>query len=157
MAEDNRADNVLPTQWKPGQSGNPKGKPPGAISKKTILRQVLDLEVDSDSELIAKLKARFPELFNDKRQKYTLETLATLRYVLRAITAEKPDRLLIDILDRVHGRPIQSFNLMSDANNNEDVTADEARERLAEIRRRRQSFEEARPVTDAEYDQPEDV
>lgn len=157
MPKDDRAENIIPYQWEPGQSGNPKGKPKGAISKKTILRQVLDLEVDSESELITKLKARFPELFQDRNQKYTLETLISLRYVLRALTAERPDALLMDILDRMHGRPLQSLNLMTNADQGEEYTADEARERLEAIRRKRQEFENARiHVTDDADNEPGD-
>lgn len=40
-------------QWKPGQSGNPKGRPKGRKSNATILREILDkrLEVPVDGRI----------------------------------------------------------------------------------------------------------
>lgn len=146
---------IEPFKWQPGQSGNKAGKPVGAVSRKTILRQILDLEVDSDSAVIDKLRARFPELFTDKKQRYTLEFLITLRHVLRAITTEKPDRAIIDILDRVHGRPLQSFNLMSNADLEDDAaTSDQIREQIADLQQRRRRFEDARNYVSDTEDEP---
>ena len=38
------------TKFKPGQSGNPKGRPPGTISLTTMIKQELDKCPDSDNK-----------------------------------------------------------------------------------------------------------
>lgn len=42
-----REDNLRPIPWKPGQSGNPKGKPKGTISISTHLKKFLDSRVSA--------------------------------------------------------------------------------------------------------------
>jgi hypothetical protein len=34
-------------QWKPGQSGNPAGRPKGSKNESTLLREILDRKIDS--------------------------------------------------------------------------------------------------------------
>lgn len=43
--------------WKPGQSGNPKGRAPGSKCRKTVLREALERDGSELAELI-KTKAR---------------------------------------------------------------------------------------------------
>jgi hypothetical protein len=38
------------TPFKPGQSGNPQGRPPGSKNLSTILKELLEEEVDIDGE-----------------------------------------------------------------------------------------------------------
>lgn len=40
------------TRYKPGQSGNPKGKPKGALCFKTILRGLLEQPMDNPSKVL---------------------------------------------------------------------------------------------------------
>ena len=40
--------------WKPGQSGNPKGKPPGAKSLTTILRELMEKSMTMPKDPITK-------------------------------------------------------------------------------------------------------
>lgn len=145
---DERSKNIEPFQWKEGQSGNPAGRPKGSVNKKTILRSILDIKIGNESLLLTKLRAKFPEIFTDDRAEYSLEFIITLRHVLRAITVGEPDRAIIDILDRIHGRPIQSFNLMDSKDQvDEASTTDQVKDQLNQVRALRESFERAKRHT----------
>ena len=77
-------------QFKKGQSGNPKGKPVGALSMTTKIREFL-MEYGKDGETNAdKLKRAM---------------------VLRAIT--KSDVLAKEILDRIDGKVVQPTDITS--------------------------------------------
>jgi len=72
------------TQWKPGQSGNPKGKPKGSLSLVTILKRKLQ-EIDPEWD------------------KETAEVLIE-QYIKDAL--EKGDGQAIrDMMDRTDGKP----------------------------------------------------
>lgn len=157
MADD-RSKHIVEHQWQKGQSGNPAGRPKGSINKKTLLRAILDVKITNDSLLLTKLRTKFPELFADDKAEYSLEFIITLRHVLRAITGPEPDRAIIDILDRIHGRPIQSFNLMNSSDfEEEQLTTDQVREQLEQTRALRAQFEKAanRQKSDPDYGQPD--
>lgn len=156
MPNDDRAKNVKEYQWAPGQSGNPAGRPKGSVNKKTILRSILDIKINNESVLIQKLRAKFPELFTDDRAEYSLEFIISLRHVLRAITGSEPDRAIIDILDRMHGRPIQSFNLMdSKESDGENLTTEQIRDQLKQVRSLRDSFDRAKRHTTDQDGKPD--
>ena len=46
----NKGDNLKPWQFKPGQSGNPSGRPKGAVSLKEYAKRML-YEVDEDGRM----------------------------------------------------------------------------------------------------------
>ena len=50
------------TQFKPGQSGNPKGRPPGSISIKDEIRKHLQKNPEIIEQLIAYFIAKNPDL-----------------------------------------------------------------------------------------------
>src|SRR3990167_3200552 len=76
--------------WKKGQSGNPKGKPVGALSMTTKIKEFLMTQANDG------------ETYADKLRKAT---------VLRAIT--KSDVLVKEILDRVDGKVLQPTDITS--------------------------------------------
>lgn len=42
-----------PTAWKPGQSGNPKGRPPDALKRmKTVLKEILSRRTPGDNQTL---------------------------------------------------------------------------------------------------------
>jgi len=82
----NTKENLAPTMFKKGQSGNPKGKPVGALSMTTKIKEYL-MERNKDGETNAdKLKRAI---------------------VMRAIV--KSDVMAKEILDRVDGKVVQPF------------------------------------------------
>ncbi len=76
--------------FKKGQSGNPKGKPPGALSMTTKIREFLMSEAPDG------------ETYADKLKKAG---------VLRAIT--KSDVLFKEIMDRVDGKVVTPTDITS--------------------------------------------
>ena len=86
----NTRENLAPTMFKKGKSGNPKGKPLGALSMTTKIKEFL-MTTASDGETYA-----------DKLRKAT---------VLRAIT--KSDVLVKEILDRMDGKVVQPTDITS--------------------------------------------
>lgn len=70
------------TSWKPGQSGNPKGKPPGTLSLVSLLKRKL-------AEVPEGQKLNFAELFI---QKYVKEALGGKGEMLK------------DAFDRIDGK-----------------------------------------------------
>lgn len=84
--------------WKPGQSGNPKGKPKGTKNFKTILAQVLGAyKEDFAGEEIDGAKKVAITLFK------------------KAVYEKNGDIAAIrELLDRLEGRPIQNINQRHD-------------------------------------------
>jgi len=78
------------TKFKPGQSGNPKGKPPGTLSFKTIFKQAI--------KKIAK---------EEKLKECDVE----VDLVIRAVAEAKGGsyNYYRDIFDRLYGRPVQKI------------------------------------------------
>lgn len=52
----------MPYQFKPGQSGNPKGRPPGSVSLRDQIRQHLEDNPEVVKELIQYFVKKNPEL-----------------------------------------------------------------------------------------------
>ncbi|WP_136256489.1 DUF5681 domain-containing protein [Metallibacterium scheffleri] len=69
-----------PPRWKPGQSGNPKGRPPGIPSMAAVLRGSIDVQaiIAKLAESAAKGNTRAAELLLDR-------ALPTLRPVAEAV------------------------------------------------------------------------
>lgn len=60
--------------FKPGESGNPKGKPKGARSWKHVIKELCSLEYDTPP----KIKAHFPE------GKYSAKEIAVMAMMVKA-------------------------------------------------------------------------
>lgn len=87
------------TQFKKGESGNPLGKPVGTKSLSTILKNMLEEEIDVELEDGTKQKKPFQDV------------------IIRALIkqAKKGNMKAIqEIFDRVEGRPNQSIQVDGD-------------------------------------------
>ncbi len=77
--------------WKPGQSGNPKGKPKGSISMTAALKDYLEHETD--------------DLDPRTNKKFTYKQKIILELVKKAHKGDLPS--IKEVLDRVEGKAVQ--------------------------------------------------
>ncbi len=85
------------TQFKPGQSGNPAGRPKGVPNTKTRLQRILNLIEEHKNPVTGEL------------EKFTVAELLDMQQVIKA---RKGDTKAYQILlDRLEGRPQQSVDM----------------------------------------------
>ncbi len=87
-------DDIVKHQYKKGQSGNPSGRPKGALNSRTILRKFLELTEEVENPVTG--------IKEDMSQ---LEILY-LKQIAKARKGDLP--ALKEILDRYEGKPIQT-------------------------------------------------
>lgn len=86
-------------EFKPGQSGNPKGKPPGTLSFKTIIRKWMEVEMDETDPKTGATK------------KMTLADIITLRQFQKA---KRGDSRSFELLkNHIESLPKQGIDLTS--------------------------------------------
>lgn len=68
------------TQWKPGESGNLKGRPEG-ISRSTIARKVLQMQCELPDQAFEQIKKIYPDI----EKKLSAEEMATIVQITNAI------------------------------------------------------------------------
>lgn len=85
-------EHLKPWQWKPGQSGNPSGRPKGSLSIVRILRQKLSAGDEDGACAVAD------------------------RLIEVALSGEDQNalRALKDIVDRIDGTPVREMKLTGD-------------------------------------------
>ncbi len=86
-----KPENIVPYQFKEGQSGNPAGRPKGSRNLSTILRELLDEEI---------------ELSDGEKKKYK-------EVIIRKLITKANDgdlRAITEIFDRVDGKPTQEIH-----------------------------------------------
>lgn len=89
--------------WKPGESGNPNGRPKGP-SRTTIAKRVLEMQSILPDKIFEKLKELYPGL----QQKMTSEELATIVQISNAIS--KGDTAAYKaVMDSAYGAPKQEI------------------------------------------------
>lgn len=54
-----KPENIEPHKWKPGQSGNPGGRPKGSLNSKTYLKKWLEMGIETKNP-VTKLKEEMP-------------------------------------------------------------------------------------------------
>jgi hypothetical protein len=86
--------------WKPGESGNPKGKPKGAKSFKTILTELMEIQL-KDPKLLNSFKKKFPELIDLKKGK-TPKELIMIRLMAEAMGGNM--QATKELLERFDGK-----------------------------------------------------
>ncbi len=90
------------TKWKPGQSGNPTGLPPGYVAYATAYRIAVTLPQDELDELAA---GNWPTGWHRERcQTYVIAAAAVLK-----MRRDSPPALLSEIADRSDGKVPQTI------------------------------------------------
>lgn len=92
--------NIVGNEFKPGQSGNPAGRPPGIPNAKTRYKRLLELTSKKANPVTGELE-EFTQL--------ELMDIAIFNKALKGdMTAYK------EIMDRLEGRAMQSVDVTSD-------------------------------------------
>lgn len=94
--------------FKPGQSGNPAGKPKGTPNRSTIAKKILEMPCVIPDELYDILIGIYPDL----NRKTTIENLATLVQASKAISRADVNSYKA-VMDSAYGAPKQSIELES--------------------------------------------
>lgn len=95
----------IETQFQPGQSGNPEGRPPGSKNRSTIARKILQMKGALPKETMDKLKQFFPEINNSM----TIEEIMTIKMTAQAIT-KGDTQAYKAVMDSGYGNPNQSVS-----------------------------------------------
>lgn len=97
-------ENLIGKGFKPGQSGNPSGKPPGTKNRSTIARKVLEMRGLLSKERMEGLKAKFPEVTDSM----TVEEIMTIVMAENAIVGD--DKAYKAVMDSAYGAPKQDID-----------------------------------------------
>jgi len=93
-------------KFKPGESGNPKGRPKGSLNLATRLKKWGELAMKDDDGLVKEVRKQFPEA----TEKVTLEMAMYFRMLMIA-TKSPDDRAALaamrEYFDRTEGKPLQ--------------------------------------------------
>jgi hypothetical protein len=91
--------------FKPGESGNPNGRPQGAVGRRTIARQVLAMTGVLPEEVYSALKKQYP----DMPKSATLEFIMSVMMVDKAIRKGDPAAYKA-VMDSAYGPGTISLN-----------------------------------------------
>lgn len=108
-----KEDNLTP--FKPGESGNPAGRPKGTKNMSTILREMLELDIEVDGVKITQKDAIIKKLI----QKSTAGELGAIQEIFDR-TEGKPKQ---DIKHEIQ-RGVLNIDPISDDTTNEGATED---------------------------------
>lgn len=98
-------------RFKPGQSGNPSGRPEGSKNRSTVARQVLSMIGMFPKKKLKELKEIFPQITN----KMTVEEIMTIVQAGRATTKADPHSYE-KVMDSAYGKPKQDIDLAGNLN-----------------------------------------
>lgn len=91
-----REENLKPAApWKPGQSGNPKGKQKGTKNLSTILREYLEKRIDAPSTPL-----------NPKGGKLPVKDIMIMRLINKALKGD--NRSIQEVFDRAEGKAVET-------------------------------------------------
>lgn len=97
--------------FKKGQSGNPKGMAKGTVHFSTLMREILNSELDDKQfDIIKELKNKFPAHFK-KNEKVTTQKLLAFVQIKHALSDDPEIALKYqkEILDRTQGKATQTL------------------------------------------------
>jgi len=112
--------------FKPGQSGNPGGRPKDGESFASVLRDLLS----KDGQEIANLCKTYAKEFRQFPAGVNMRSMIALRWIVALLNDPTPG-LLQQMVDRVDG-PVPSV-LQGDKEKPLEVSVNDARERLAHL------------------------
>lgn len=98
--------NLIPC--KPGESGNPNGRPKGSRSFSSLIREMSERSLHPDSKLMQWLKENYPTFFGNN-EKTNMKTLIVVR-LFSMVTNPNDDvalRGIRELINRADGLPIQ--------------------------------------------------
>lgn len=97
MAKKGKTENLTP--FKPGESGNPNGRPKGSISMKQKIEKILSMEIDDINPITL------------EGEKMTIGEALIFRQVLKA---RKGDTRAFEVLkDHIEAKPKQGIDITS--------------------------------------------
>jgi hypothetical protein len=100
-----KPENVEPHKFKPGQSGNPAGKPKGAKRVSTVLKELLEKLAPG-----AVVDAKFVAEFCKGRKRVTNADAAAARLLYEALVKGEPWAMK-ELIDRTEGKATQPVEL----------------------------------------------
>ena len=98
MAAKKKQNKKNSTSWKEGQSGNPAGRPPGAVSLTTIVKEMGDWK--APPKILTEYRTIFPELPADA----TCVQVLAARSLLKAMDLKGGDVMSKEIWERLDGK-----------------------------------------------------
>lgn len=105
--------------FKPGQSGNPAGKPKGSRSFKTVIAEVLELTAQS-KDLDADEAALFAKLKAILGREPAYREMMAFRQVAKAIAGDT--QAFNAVADREEGKPVQAVALDAEIDHSGKIT-----------------------------------
>lgn len=94
----------IEAQWKPGQSGNPNGRPRRELPSETLYKM---LSAEYGPDAVKQMQKQMPEPWRSKKELTVQEIMAWVS-IRRALTPPA-DTARKDINDRVEGKPLQKI------------------------------------------------
>ena len=104
MARKGGAPENMAPKWKPGESGNPKGRPKGSKNVSTLVKELLEKVAPEDVS-----NAKFVKEFV-KTKKPTVKDALAARMIYNAIIVGD-GRAIRELLDRTEGKVLQKSEI----------------------------------------------
>jgi len=105
-----------PKAWKPGQSGNPKGRPAEGESWAAIIKEISAMSADELFEIVGKTNGRINDLGAAYKQMppgVAMKKLVVAR-ILAALMFEPSHGLWHELMDRAEGTVKSQMDITSD-------------------------------------------
>ena len=97
-------ENLIGKEFKPGESGNPAGRPVGSKNRSTIARKVLEMRGLLSKEKMDNLKTKFPDITDQM----SVEEIMTIVMADGAISGD--DKAYKAVMDSAYGAPKQEVD-----------------------------------------------
>jgi len=112
-------ENIIPYKFKKGQSGNPKGRPKGSKSIRSIIKKYLEKEINHKNPLTG------------KDENLSVQDHMILTAIAKAISGD--DRAREDVLNRLYGKPKEHINIKTEKDDMSEEEINEELERLEKL------------------------